>query len=167
MLYIDQPNQVGFSYDVPTNGTVNYLDGLGLPAPADFSDGLPVINLTSNVGTFASQKTQNTARTSEQAAHALWNFAQIFLTEFPAYRPRDDRVSLWAESYGGHYGPAFFDFFAQQNDEIAAGHIDGNYIHLDTLGIVSGIVDAVVQVEEQITYAFNNVRLSKGISSVG
>lgn len=28
---------------------------------------------------------------------------------FPEYKPHDEKVSLWAESYGGHYGPAFMD----------------------------------------------------------
>lgn len=26
---------------------------------------------------------------------------------FPEYKPHDEKVSLWAESYGGHYGPRF------------------------------------------------------------
>lgn len=26
---------------------------------------------------------------------------------FPEYKPHDEKISLWAESYGGHYGPRF------------------------------------------------------------
>lgn len=59
-----------------------------------------------------------------------------------------------------HYGPGFFGFFQEQNDKIANGsiHEDGaHYLHLDTLGIVSGLVDVVVQGESLISYPYNNV----------
>lgn len=59
-----------------------------------------------------------------------------------------------------HYGPGFFAFFQQQNEKIANGSIkeeEAHYLHLDTLGIVNGLVDIVVQGESLITYPFNNV----------
>lgn len=62
-----------------------------------------------------------------------------------------------------HYGPGFFGFFQQQNDKIANGTIndrDAHYLHLDTLGIVNGLIDVAVQGEALITYPFNNVSLS-------
>lgn len=100
MLYIDQPNQVGFSYDTATNGSM-------VPSPeghyrvVDWNDGVPEANLTSRHGTFASQIPLNTANTTALAAHALWHFAQTWFFEFPYYKPADNRISLWAESYGG------------------------------------------------------------------
>lgn len=29
------------------------------------------------------------------------------MRRFPEYKPDDEKISLWAESYGGHYGPSF------------------------------------------------------------
>lgn len=106
MLYLDQPVQTGFSYDVLTNITVNLASGEDeTPAqPADFSNGVPETNITFLVGTAGSQLVNQTANTTVHAAHALWHFAQTWFSEFPAYKPHDDRVSIWAESYGGHYG---------------------------------------------------------------
>ncbi|KAH8647247.1 serine carboxypeptidase [Xylariales sp. PMI_506] len=165
MLYLDQPVQVGFSYDVPTNGSRRVVDlgdawGLEMESvPEDFSDGVPESNLTSHVGTFSSQKLSQTADTTAHAAHALWHFAQTWFFEFPYYKPADDRISLWAESYGGHYGPSFFRFFQEQNEKILNGSSNergAKYIHLDTLGIVNGLIDAVIQAESYISFPYNN-----------
>ncbi|KAK2595151.1 hypothetical protein QQS21_007111 [Conoideocrella luteorostrata] len=160
MLYIDEPNQVGFSYDTPTNATL-YLTGEegGKIVPTDFSKHPPEANLTTRVGTFSSQKPSHTTNSTEQAGHALWHFAQTFFTEFPHYKPNDDRISLWAESYGGHYGPGFMRFFQQQNEKIRNGTIDvehAHYLHLDTLGIVNGYLDAVIQEEASIIFPYHN-----------
>ncbi|KAI0445178.1 carboxypeptidase S1 [Xylaria telfairii] len=161
MLYIDQPTQVGFSYDELTNGTATVSeDGDGFQVePADFSDGIPESNLTHHVGTFSSQKLTQTPNTTAQAAHAFWHFAQTWFAEFPHYKPADNRISLWAESYGGHYGPGFFHFLRQQNDKIANGSStekEAHYLHLDTLGIVDGLIDMVVQHESFISFPYNN-----------
>ncbi len=157
MLYLDQPTQVGFSYDVPTNGT---LEASGKFTPQDFTDGVPTGNYTSYPGTCSSQDASQTANTTQQAAHALWHFAQTWFSEFPYYKPADDRISLWAESYGGHYGPGFVRFFQQENEKIANGSSEeagAHYMHLDTLGIVNGLLDLLVQGEAYIQYPYNNV----------
>lgn len=164
MLYIDEPVQVGFSYDEPTNGTLHLRSGNleepNIITPEDFSDGVPEYNFTDYAGTFASQEMSHTANSTAAAAHALWHFAQTWFFEFPAYKPNDDRISLWAESYGGHYGPGFMRFFQSQNEKIEDGTIDyenAHYMHLDTLGIVNGLMDAAIQNEGYIEFANNNV----------
>ncbi|KAK8040193.1 serine carboxypeptidase [Apiospora rasikravindrae] len=146
MLYLDQPNQVGFSYDVLTNGTW-VLDEEGGS------------NLTSHYGTFGSQDPSQTANSTAQAAHAMWHFAQTWFSEFPHYKPVNDRISLWTESYGGHYGPGIMSYFQQQNEKIANGSSEGKgakYLHLDTLGIINGMLDVPVQGESYIQFPFNN-----------
>lgn len=159
MIYIDEPNQVGFSYDIPTNVTINFNDETVVPT--DFSKGIPEVNATHRIGTMSSQKQENTVGLTEQAAHAMWHFAQTFFTEFPHYKPKDDRISLWAESYGGHYGPAFMRFFQQQNEKIHDGKLDDKHaheLHLDTLGIVNGCIDPVIREEAGLLLPYNNVR---------
>ena len=157
MLYIDQPVQVGYSYDVPTNCTVDEVSGL--VSVADFSDGVPEQNNTFLVGTLASQNLTWTANSTVHAAHALWHFAQTWFEEFPHYKPNDEKISIWTESYGGKYGPAFTNFFQQQNDRIANGTISGpgtHYIHLDTLGIINGCIDNLYQDRSYAEFAYNN-----------
>ncbi|EFZ04412.1 peptidase S10 family protein [Metarhizium robertsii] len=167
MLYIDEPNQVGFSYDIPTNVTVYSGSEEAIIVPTNFSTETPQTNLTTRIGTLSSQKSSHTTNSTQQAAHALWHFAQTFFTEFPHYKPNDDRISMWAESYGGHYGPGFMRFFQQQNEKILNGTIDvehAHYLHLDTLGIVNGYLDAVIQEEASIIFPFNNTYDIKAIN---
>lgn len=77
MLYIDEPNQVGFSYDIPSNGTTDESE----ITIEDFSNGVPVQNNSFYVGTFPSQNPKNTANGTTNAARALWHFAQTWFQE--------------------------------------------------------------------------------------
>ncbi|EME46510.1 hypothetical protein DOTSEDRAFT_70498 [Dothistroma septosporum NZE10] len=162
LLFIDQPNQVGYSYDVLTNVTLNLAphDELDNPIqPADFSDGVPEQNSTFLVGTMSSQSNTTTANSTQHAAAALWHFAQTWFAEFPQYKPHDESISLFTESYGGHYGPGFFDYFLRQNELIANGSISekgAHYLHLRTLGIINGCIDAPDMIESEISFAYNN-----------
>ena len=158
MLYIDQPNQVGFSWDILTNGTLDMTTNM--ITPQDFSGGIPEQNNTLYVGTFASQDPQNTVNDTQNAARALWHFAQTWFQEFPDYKPNNDAISIFAESYGGHYGPAFTTFFDEQNKLIGNGSFkengDAYIIHLDTLGIINGCIDMLSQELSYPTMAYNN-----------
>ena len=105
MLYLDQPVQVGFSYDTLFNGTVNMeiMDKDGMPdiTLSEFHDTVPEQNNTLFVGTFASQNLTLTPNSTMHAATALWHFAQTWFEEFPQYKPHNEKISIWAESYGG------------------------------------------------------------------
>ena len=46
--------------------------------------------------------------------------------------------NLWTESYGGHYGPTFFDYFYEQNELITSGQQQGVALKMDKLGIING-----------------------------
>ncbi|KAH8658159.1 serine carboxypeptidase [Xylariales sp. PMI_506] len=172
ILFLDQPNQVGFSYDVPSNGTLMPVeDGPGQyslqPVLQNFTTGVPAPNLTHHPGTFSSLRASSTQNSTASAAHALWHFMQTWFFEFPHYKPHDGRISLWAESYGGHYGPGIFRFFQQQNDKIRDGSSKekgAKYLNLDTLGIVNGVIDVAVQGDSLIQMAYNNTYGIKVIS---
>lgn len=87
VLFIDQPVQVGFSYDALFNGTFDLLanDALEADLPihlGNFSDGaIPEQNVTFHVGTFASQNATRAPNSTAHAAVALWHFAQTWFEE--------------------------------------------------------------------------------------
>jgi carboxypeptidase C (cathepsin A) len=58
------------------------------------------------IGTGFSYGTE-TVGTSQQAAADVWKFLQIWFADlrFNKYATRD--FGVWAESYGGHFGPHF------------------------------------------------------------
>ena len=160
MLYIDQPVQTGFSWDILTNGTLNLDSENGGIIPTDFTHGVPEQNNTFYVGTFPSQNSGNTANNTQNAARALWHFAQTWFQEFPDYKPNNDAISIFTESYGGRYGPAYTAFFEEQNQRIANGSFketgDAYIIHLDTLGIINGCVDYLTMALSYLDFAYNN-----------
>jgi carboxypeptidase C (cathepsin A) len=49
-------------------------------------------------------------------------------------------------SYGGHYGPAFAEYFLRQNGEIAAGRVKGIILNLKVLGIGNGMTVTSLEV---------------------
>jgi carboxypeptidase C (cathepsin A) len=158
MLYLDQPVQVGMSYDSLTNIT-NNVD-TGDVEVADFSNGVPAQNASFYVGTYASQDANLTTRGTENSARALWHFAQVWFQEFPQHKPNDDRISIATESYGGRYGPAFAAYFQEQNERILNGTWDEqgqtHLLHLDTLLIINGCIDRYVQWAGYPQMAYNN-----------
>ncbi|KAL8992110.1 MAG: hypothetical protein Q9188_007656, partial [Gyalolechia gomerana] len=151
MLYIDQPNQVGFSYDIPSNGTTDEIT-ITLD---NFSNGVPEQNNSFYVGTFPTQNPENTANGTTNAARALWHFAQTWFQETKGGK------------YGGRYGPAFAAYFEEQNERIANGTVNEEgeeyIIHLDTLGIVNGCIDLLIQEPYYPEFAYNN---TYGIQSI-
>lgn len=172
VLYLDQPVQVGYSYDTLHNATLDLGSSSGdftmvNLTLADFSEGVPQQNNTFYVGTFASQNLTFTANSTTHAATALWHFAQTWFEEFPFYKPHNERISIWTESYGGKYGPVFTHFFQTQNEKISNGTIKGpgvHYIHLDTLGIVNGCIDSLAQDLAYLDQAYNNTYAIQAIN---
>jgi carboxypeptidase C (cathepsin A) len=140
MLYIDQPVQTGFSYDSLFNGTCNQavpLDSNPITLfprgtePTEPGDG----NATFYYGTFSSQNASYTPNSTYSAAPAFWAVTQAWWSLFPRQLPSS--VHLWAESYGGHYGPVFARYFQTQNDKIRKGEIKGRVVEVETLGLVN------------------------------
>lgn len=75
MLYLDQPTQVGLSYDTLTNITTNLVSGdLEI---FNSTEPIPEQNATYLIGTYGSQDSNRTALGSVNAAIAAWHFLQV------------------------------------------------------------------------------------------
>lgn len=88
------------------------------------------------------------------AAPYVWKLLQAFYAAFPAYENRD--FGIFTESYGGHYGPEFADYFEEQNSKIASGSVTGQNISLVALAINNGWYDATLQYQAYIDFSYNN-----------
>lgn len=162
MLYIDQPVQVGFSYDVLTNGTINEIKSPFAVTP--FEDEVPETNMTTLAGTFASQDFASAPNTTDMAAVAIWEFMQIWMESFEPYTPVDNKVSIWAESYGGHYAPTYAAYFQKQNALLDSGDLKGSKLNLDTVGLINACVDMETQMPFYPEMAYNNTYGIEAIS---
>ncbi|RPB23264.1 serine carboxypeptidase [Terfezia boudieri ATCC MYA-4762] len=164
LIFIDQPNQVGFSYDTATNGVLPLLDlnNRFIPnvsAPPGGGRHILAMGYTNLFnGTFSSGNVKHTANTTQIAAQATWHFLQTWISNFPRYQPKDSGLQFFAESYGGHYGPVFSAYIEEQNERLAAGKLPPGIkeLHLRSLGIVNGCVDELVQSPYYAIYGNHN-----------
>lgn len=161
-----QPNQVGFSYDTPTNGSLDLLTSDLYTPPQVLPKSQPATTFLN--GTFGSLNVSNIQNTTAIAGMAIWHMMQGFLGAFPQYAPNTTTmgVHLFAESYGGKYGPAFASIWNQQNKLRSNGTISQNgtvEIKLASVGIVNGCVDDLVQAPFYPVMAMDN---TYGISTI-
>jgi carboxypeptidase C (cathepsin A) len=175
MIYIDQPVQVGLSYDVLTNLSHNLLSNTFYPpSPSPPTGSAPSFAYLN--GTFSSQRSYATPNTTETAAQVVWHFLQTWLSSFPLYNPgvranstavSTTGINLFAESYGGEYGPVFADLFERQNDLRRTGNLPNSTldISLVSLGLVQGAVDARIQAPFLSKFAYNNTYGIQAITS--
>lgn len=172
ILFIDQPVQVGFSYDQPTNQSFNLLNELFVSPPTDVPSSQPSYTFLN--GTFSSGNPNFTANTSQIAAKSLWHFTQAFLGTFPQYNPylrnaSSGGINLFTESYGGKYGPAIARYFRQQNSLRKTDPVFANStlsVTINTLGIMNGWIDLLVQTPFYPRFAYNNSYGIQAISQV-
>ncbi|KAF1998515.1 peptidase S10, serine carboxypeptidase, partial [Amniculicola lignicola CBS 123094] len=138
MLYLSQPVGVGFSYE--TTQTTN-TSRLSIVDP-------------------------DTTNTTDAAAIGAWHILQAFLDLSPQLNPdiTNFTFNLWTQSYGGHYGPTFYNYFYQQNEAIKNGSIPGVQLQMDTLGIINGIIDEGIQAPYYPEFAVNNTYGIKAIN---
>lgn len=96
--------------------------------------------------------------TTNLAAVAAWHVLQGFLGALPQLDSgiASKDFNLWTESYGGHYGPAFYNFFYDQNLKIENGTINGTALNFQSLGIGNGIIDEATQAPHYPEFAVNN-----------
>jgi carboxypeptidase C (cathepsin A) len=175
ILFIDQPNQVGFSYDTATNASFDlFQNAIFEPSTGPSSQLPPFMYLNGTFGTANSNADvpfASTANTTEIAAAATWHFLQTWLSTFPQYNPssrpnntagdvvQPAGINLFTESYGGRYGPMFASYFDDKNAAIANGTLSRQKtvpVVLQSLGIINGLVEPLIQDKFYPTFAYNN-----------
>ena len=187
MLFIDQPNQVGFSYDTATDASFDLFASQVFEPPTPLTPDLPsYMYMNGTFGTASSDDATpwvSTANTTEIAARATWHFLQGWLSAFPQYNPavrpnvttpntipnEPAGVNLFTESYGGKYGPVFATYFEEQNEARRNGTVPSNStlaIQLQTVGIINGKIDDLVQDYYYPFFAYNNTYGIEAISQV-
>lgn len=146
MLFLSQPVGVGFSYEYEVEGSPNNFTGAVENSTYGGIDGrYPGIN----VGEIS---------TTDQAAAAAWEILQGFYSALPQLdnEVESTEFNLATESYGGHYGPAFFNYFYNGNEQIRNGTAQGKLLEMNSLTVINGIVDEAIQAPYYPEFAVNN-----------
>ncbi|KAL4883624.1 Alpha/Beta hydrolase protein [Aspergillus karnatakaensis] len=154
LLFISQPLGVGFSYADTEEGSLNPVTGVVENGSfAGVQGRYPKIDAT-------------LIDTTDLAAHAAWEIVQGFLGGLPQLDStiKSKDFSLWTESYGGHYGPAFFNHFYEQNERVANGTVDGIELNFNSLGIINGIIDEGIQAPFYPEFAVHNTYGIKAVN---
>lgn len=150
MLFLSQPVGVGFSYQGIANGSLGAETGTFLnTSQANATGTYPILDPI-DLGTID---------TTDLAAMAAWHILQGFLSGLSKLAPgvaKTKDFNLWTESYGGHYGPAFFNYFQEQNSLVSSGKMKGYELNMATLGIGNGIIDETIQAGYYPDFAVNN-----------
>ncbi|KAF3397858.1 Carboxypeptidase S1 [Penicillium rolfsii] len=145
MLFVDQPTTVGLSYSIPIPG---YQDSAGniieLPNETcpDYAEEV------GTCGTYSKSDISLVPNSTQGAAPNMWKTLQGFMGAFPQYSRNG--VSFTTESYGGHYGPVFNEYFLSQNAKNIAGAID---IKLENVLIGNGWFDPMIQYQAYYNYS--------------
>ncbi|KAK3327682.1 carboxypeptidase S1 [Cercophora scortea] len=157
MLYLDQPVQTGYSFDGQT-GVEGVMDMVtGNISPGSVSGGG---DLTSRVGTFASQAPARTVNTTAFAMDAVGCFLELWFQRFSQYKRPG--INIWSQSYGGHYAP---DLAARLLARYRQYNRSSSFsINVDSVGIINGVIDLLTQVPYYPQFAVNNTYGIKAIS---
>ncbi|KAK0126486.1 hypothetical protein ONS95_008083 [Cadophora gregata] len=153
MLFLSQPLGVGFSYGAEGEGSLDLVGTYQNSSVNGVEGRYPVINATA-------------LDTTDLSAVAAWHVLQGFLGGLPQLDSSiaSKEFNLWTESYGGHYGPAFFNYFYEQNEMIANGSTQGIQLNFNSLGIINGIIDEYIQAAHFPEFAVNNTYGIKAVN---
>ncbi|KAK0777444.1 hypothetical protein LTR59_013859 [Friedmanniomyces endolithicus] len=160
MLYVDQPNSVGFSYDAVLNSTFDTLfivpealNDTSIVSFDEYPEGVPEANSTLWYGSFPSQNILHTANTTAIAARTLWHFAQGFFGNL-----QQGYLAL-GKQLRGYTVPVTAAYFVSQNEKIQNGQLNGSAaveLPVDTIGFANGCTDLLYQLEYYPQMAYNN-----------
>jgi hypothetical protein len=174
---------VGFSYDTLANGTLDIFSTILLPVIAGFeNEGVPEQNHTFFIVICPSLNSGSAGNATGNAAPALWSFLQTWFQEFASisllikyasltlfqitllqtFREQTqflDRI-IWRS-----LGPGLASYIKNQNEKITAGTLENaELIHIDTLGIINGMIDLSITAASYPDEAYNNTYGFQAIS---
>lgn len=89
MLYIDQPNFVGYSYDEVTEGVLDVINGIIIPGPGE-------ANATFWAGKWGTQRPERSAHTTQNSAKVMYEVLQALTADLPGLQ--DKPISAWGNS---------------------------------------------------------------------
>lgn len=137
------------------NGPCHFVNGAKTPSlnPYSWNSYANMLYIDEPIGTGFSYG-DDPVTSTVTAAPYVWKLLQAFYTQFPQYENRN--FGLFTESYGGHYGPGFADYFESQNAAITAGSVNGENIKLVALGINNGVFDSAIAQKAYVNYSYNN-----------
>ena len=154
LLFLSQPVGTGFSYREEEIGSYDAVDGEFENATEAKPTGrYPVGDV-------------DALDTTDLAAVAAWHIVQAFYSALPQLdsEVKSTNFNLWTESYGGHYGPAFYNYMTDQNAAIANGSMQGMPLVMQNLGIINGIIDEYIQAPYYPEFAVNNTYGIKAVN---
>ena len=150
----------GFSFDELCNGTIDYLG-----KKTFFEDDIEIPESTRwrRVGTLA-RDANMAINTSDAVARSIWQVLNVWAVDFP-HRPRSTevchstctchrsprQVNLWTSSYGGHFVPSLAAYMLARSAEKGQKNL-----HLKSIGLQNGCIDARVQLPSYPRFARNN-----------
>ncbi|KAL8687804.1 MAG: hypothetical protein Q9224_005046, partial [Gallowayella concinna] len=117
------------------NGPCHFVNGASTPSlnPYSWNSYANMLYIDQPIGVGFSYGT-NAVTSTETAAPYVWKLLQAFYAQFPQYENRD--FGVFTESYGGHYGPEFAEYFEEQNAAIASNTVSGKEIKLGMWGFI-------------------------------
>ncbi|KAE9978357.1 hypothetical protein EG327_007427 [Venturia inaequalis] len=154
MLFISQPVGTGFSYREEAAGSFDASSGAFVNATYQ-----PAIGRFPTGDVFALE-------TTDAAAMAAYHVLQGFYSALPQLdsEVKSKVFNLWTESYGGHYGPSFYNYFYEQNQLVANGSVSGVELNFNSLGIGNGIIDEYIQAPYYPEFANHNTYGIKAVN---
>ncbi|RYP57809.1 hypothetical protein DL769_009259 [Monosporascus sp. CRB-8-3] len=154
MLYIDQPVNTGFSYDVLMNATMDIRGNWSRDkSPSTNAQGNSKMMTEPGIVGEGAADTDTAVNTTATAIRALWVTLTAWLQDFPEFESNNREIELWAASYGGHYAPALYDFAMTKRSENQSAEPQ---IHFSTIGLMNACVDPLVQLPAYPEMAYNN-----------
>ena len=134
------------------NGPCHFENGSNEPSLNEdsWNTNVNMLYIDQPIGVGFSYGTQNVDSTASAAPY-VWKLLQAFFDAFPDYKNRD--FGVFTESYGGHYGPAFAEYFLEQDSSLKSGD---SKLNLVALGVNNGWFDAETQYKAYIDFSWNN-----------